>query len=85
MNTILHQGQPTGAEHWIPLPNRFVAVFERLGYGLRELVLRADAEREQELAFNRGIQCAAELVQQSDPKLAARILAMKLKTPKVRG
>jgi len=73
MQTILHQGKPGDGDHWLVLPERFVPTYRNLGYGVRELVLRSDAERAEQAAFITGLERAARLADQSDKKLAAQI------------
>lgn len=66
MQTILHQGKPSdGDPHWHPLPEHSVASYKGLGYQVRELVLRADAEQ--------AIERAAKLAEPTNPALAKQI------------
>lgn len=74
MQTIVYQGKPgEGDPHWHPLPVHSVQSYRNLGYQVRELVLRTDAEQAEISAFDNGLQLAARMAEQTDPALAAQI------------
>ena len=87
MQTILHQGMPAEGGRWLAIPDACVPTYRSLGYGLRELVLRSDAELAEQLAFNRGLEQAAKIVDgyTACDDIAAKVRAQKLELPKVSG
>lgn len=76
MKTILYQGRPAESDKWLALPDGLAATYKDMGYGLRELVLRDDAESAQIEQFNAGIEAAAQLVEAKHPELAKMIRAL---------
>jgi hypothetical protein len=45
METIRYEGKPPECEDYLVLPAEFVPTYRNLGYSVRELVLRSDAEQ----------------------------------------
>lgn len=62
MQTILYQGRPKEQEQWLVLPERFVSDYQRLDYQVRQLVLRAEAEKAKVECFNAALDQAEDLI-----------------------
>jgi hypothetical protein len=77
VKTILHQGMPGEGGDWLALPEGFESTYKDLGYATRELVLREDAEQAKQLAFNEGVEKAAQAVESKRPELAKIIRRLK--------
>lgn len=65
MRTILYQGRPAKSDKWLALPEGLAATYKDMGYGLRELVLREEAEQAKVEHFNTAIELAALAAEQA--------------------
>jgi hypothetical protein len=54
METILYQGRPGDGWKWVVIAPEFVRDFAQLGYQMRELVLRTEAEQAVKAAQKEG-------------------------------
>lgn len=85
MQTI-YQGKPPESGTWLELTPEFVPEFRKLGYQIRELVLREDADRAQDVSFNLGVEKAASLAESHNAAtkaIAKLIRALKKNQPTV--
>jgi hypothetical protein len=79
MQTI-YQGRPPESSSWFEIPGSFVRDYRTLGYEIRELVLREDSDRSNQVSFDLGVEKAASLAEghsEATKKFAKLIRALK--------
>lgn len=84
----IYQGKPPESQNWLEIPAEFVPDCKKLGYELRELVLRDEAELAKVEHFNAAIDRAAQMVKDElgmvpAAAMVAKLQAMKLEQAKV--
>jgi len=82
----IYQGRPPESQTWLEIPADFVPDCKGLGYEIRELVLREEADRGHLVSFNLGVEKAAELAESHNAAtkaIAKLIRALKQSQPKV--
>lgn len=82
----IYQGRPPESQTWMELTPEFVPEFKRLGYEIREFVLREDADRSNLVSFNLGVEKAAVLAESHNAAtkaIAKLIRALKKNQPMV--
>jgi hypothetical protein len=82
----IYQGKPPESSTWLEITPEFVRDLRKLGYEIRELVLREDSDRAQDVSFNLGVEKAASLAEAHNAATAAiakLIRALKKNQPMV--
>lgn len=83
MQTILYQGKPGEGGNWLSLTPEFVAPVKRLGYQVRELVTRDEAEQAKAEHFNAALEQAAAVIRAELGLAAGAPLVRKLMAAKL--
>ena len=84
----IYQGKPPESSAWLEIPAEFVPDLRKIGHEIRELVLREDSDRAQDVSFNLGVEKAAVLAESHNTAtkaIAKLIRALKKNQPKVRA